>query len=268
VADTEFDRDTAVARTGEDTFTATLSRDWWVFAGANGGYLASVLLRALTERVGDPSRAARSLTVHYVRPPAEGAAEIEARVVRAGRSLATLTARLTQGGEEMALATAAFSKARPSLDFHDAVAPSAPTADEVPPSAWPEEMKPPIARRFEYRPVSSEAIYTGAEKAEVAAWLRLREPRPVDPVLLATIADALAPAVFPKAAVPVSATTIDLTVHFRAPADAEPDDGWSLATFRSTVAVDGFVEEDGEIWSPSGRLLAQSRQLALVLPIG
>jgi acyl-CoA thioesterase len=267
VGQTEFDRDTAVVRTGDDTFTASLSKEWWVFAGANGGYLASVLLRALTERVGDPSRAARSLTVHYVRPPAEGPADIETEVVRSGRSLATLTARLTQGGEVAALATAAFSKARPSLEFHDAAMPDVPAPDATAPSTWPEALLPPIARRFAYRPVSSEAMFAGEERAEVGAWLRLREPRPLDPVLLATVADALAPAVFPKADRPVNATTIDLTVHFRAPASAEPDDGWCLATFRSTVAVDGFVEEDGAIWSPSGRLVAHSRQLALVVPL-
>lgn len=264
----EFDRDTAVVRTGDDAFTATLSEDWWVFAGANGGYLASVLMRALTERVGDPERMARSLTVHYLRPPAAGPVDVSTRVVRAGRSLSTLAATMRQGGEEMALATAVFARSRPSLSFHQAEPPAVSPPEQTAPSAWPEDFLPPIARRFEYRPVTSEAIYAGEEKAEVGAWLRLREPRPLDPVLLATVADALAPAVFPKSPHPVSATTIDLTVHFRAPADAVPDAGWCLATFRSTVAVDGFVEEDGAVWSPSGTLLAQSRQLALVLPIG
>ena len=57
--------------------------------------------------------------------------------------------------------------------------------------------------------------------------------------------------------------------HFRLPVPLEgasPDDHY-LVVFRSPVARDGFLVEDGEIWSPNGRLVAQSRQLAAMLPI-
>ena len=59
--------------------------------------------------------------------------------------------------------------------------------------------------------------------------------------------------------------TIDLSVHFRAPMPpaARPDDPY-LCVFRSQIARDGYVEEDGEIWTRDGILLAQSRQLALL----
>ena len=58
---------------------------------------------------------------------------------------------------------------------------------------------------------------------------------------------------------------MDLTVHFRASLplpEARPGD-YTLAVFRSRVAREGFIEEDGELWSPAGVLLAQCRQLAL-----
>jgi acyl-CoA thioesterase len=267
VVTTEFDSATAVARGGENAFTATLSRDWWVVTGPNGGYVASVLLRALTERIGDPERMARSLTVHYLRAPGEGAVEIETRLIREGRSVTTMAASMTQHGAEVAVATAVFARPRPFWPFHDAEMPPVPAPEDTPASSWPPDLFPPIARRFTYRPITKETVFTGEPRAELACWLRLNEPRPLDPVLLATLADAAAPAVFPKATAPVAATTIDLTVHFRAPADMAPYDGWAMSAFRSRVSVDGFVEEDGELWTPDGRLIAQSRQLALLMPV-
>jgi acyl-CoA thioesterase len=64
----------------------------------------------------------------------------------------------------------------------------------------------------------------------------------------------------------VLAPTLDLTIHVRRPlprADMTPEDH-VLARFSSRLAVGGVWEEDGELWSPSGELLVQSRQLALI----
>ena len=38
--------------------------------------------------------------------------------------------------------------------------------------------------------------------------------------------------------------------------------------FRTTVASEGFLEEDGELWAPDGTLVAHSRQLGLILSNG
>jgi hypothetical protein len=65
-------------------------------------------------------------------------------------------------------------------------------------------------------------------------------------------------------ATPAAVPTIELTLHFRAtpPADAT---GPVAVRFTSRTAHDGYVEEDGELWSADGTLLVQSRQLAIVL---
>ena len=63
---------------------------------------------------------------------------------------------------------------------------------------------------------------------------------------------------------------IDLTIHSRGSTPpnehADPEE-LCLARFRSTVVHDGFFEEDGVIWAADGTVLAQSRQLALLLAL-
>jgi putative ATP-binding cassette transporter len=41
-----------------------------------------------------------------------------------------------------------------------------------------------------------------------------------------------------------------------------------LGRFRTSVVRDGFFDEDGELWTEDGTLVAQSRQLGLLLPTG
>ena len=69
---------------------------------------------------------------------------------------------------------------------------------------------------------------------------------------------------------PNPAPTIDLTVHFRGglPPVAERDpDELCLARVRGGLIREGFFEEDTVMWSADGRVLAHSRQLALLLPM-
>ena len=106
-------------------------------------------------------------------------------------------------------------------------------------------------------------------EALAGGWIRLAEPRPLDAAVVAALTDAWPPALFSYAevgAIEGGVPTIDLTVHFRAslpPPGASPEE-WVLVVFRSRMAREGFVEEDGELWSRDGVLLAQSRQLAVV----
>ena len=54
--------------------------------------------------------------------------------------------------------------------------------------------------------------------------------------------------------------TVELTAHIR----ANPAPGWLRCRFSTRFVTAGFLEEDGEVWDSTGRLVGQSRQLALV----
>jgi acyl-CoA thioesterase len=263
---TRFDDDTAIEARGDGRFTARIDPSWWIVRGPNGGYVAAIVLRALTAVVEDPDRPPRSLTVHYLRPPAEGPVEVDVTVERAGRSLSTLSARLVQGGRTMALALAAFGARRPAPAFADRAMPDAPPPEACERRVPVDGTAPPAIAHWDQRFAVGSLPMSGGE-AVSGGWIAPAEARPVDPVLVAAVMDAWVPPIFCRLTERPGVPTVDLTVHFRAdlPPLGLPEDGHLLAVFRSEVAAEGYVTEDGELWSPSGVLLAESRQLALVL---
>ena len=276
---TKFDRDTAVwreASSGPETvFGAEVAPDWRAGRGPHGGYLAAMLLRALVESVGDETRAPRSLTIHYARAPEPGPVRISTVLEREGRSLSTLSARMHQGEELVALALAAFSVPWGGPEIDDVR-----MQDVEPPDPSREGVKliehggPEFARHIVLQPRIEGRPFAGAgQPMEIRGWLGLAEPRPIDALSLAFFSDALIPAPFMHLSEPAAVPTIDLTVHFRermprpAAGGTEPDPlELCLAMTRTELIHDGFFVEDGTIWASDGTLLAQSRQLAIVIP--
>jgi acyl-CoA thioesterase len=261
---TRFEADTAVTPDAEGGFAARIDPGWWVVAGPNGGYLAAILLRALERTVDDPQRGARSLTVHYTQAPAAGPARVETALERSGGALTTASARMLQDGRLVALALAAFSKPRRGgIALDHTRMPEVPPPERCPPL----ERRIPIHERYEQRWALGSPPFSGGREARGGGWIRTAEPQRVDAPLLAAYADAFPPALFSALAAGTSqgVPTVDLTVHFRAtlPLPGARSDAWTLGVFRSHLSREGFLEEDGELWSEGGVLLAQSRQLAL-----
>jgi acyl-CoA thioesterase len=262
---TDFDQDTSVEKMPQNRFAAQVSGRWRVGAAANGGYLSAILLRALGETVNDPARQIRSLTIHYLNPAVEGPAAVSCCIERQGRSLTTVSARMEQAGRTVCLALGAFTSALSSVIEHDQL--------PAPPLAVPEQLEPlpddrslpEFTHRFEYRFGHGPNLHSGSQAVETGGWLRLRETRPVDTLLVAALADAWIPAVFVATPERVPVPTIDLTIHFRRGIDeAEFDGGFVQVLFSTRLVTEGFCEEDGFLWDTRGRLVAQSRQLALV----
>lgn len=281
-----FDRDTAVrelSRAADDgavrvAFAADVSPDWRAGRGPHGGYLAAMLLRALVETVADPARSPRSLTIHYARAPEPGPVTIATTVERAGRSLSTLSARMEQDGKLTALALAAFSVPWSAPQIAELPMPDVAVQDpERKPGAPLFKAAPPFTKHIVIQPRIGAVPFAGAgAPMEIGSWLGLAEPRPIDALSLAFFSDALFSPPFIRLSEPSTTPTIDLTIHFRTPLPAATEtvpaqgfrDELCFARFRSGLVQDGFFEEDGVIWAADGTVLAQSRQLGIVMALG
>ncbi|MFL5896466.1 MAG: acyl-CoA thioesterase [Thermoleophilaceae bacterium] len=259
---TKFAADTAVTPSGPGRYRASVNRDWWIAFGPNGGFIAAIVVRALQAAVGDDERIPRSLTIHYTAAPAEGALEVATTIERAGRSLTTVSGRVEQDGKLIALAIGAFSRDRSAgIEFDDARAPDVASPEDAFVIEQDPRM-PPFSAQWDMRAAIGGPPFAAGDEAVVGGWIRPREPQPLDAALVSQLTDAWFPAVFRRLDAPNPVPTIDLTIHFRSQLPLPPD--WVLVRFVSRVARHGFVEEDGELWSRDGTLIAQSRQLALL----
>ncbi|MGZ6764622.1 MAG: thioesterase family protein, partial [Nocardioides sp.] len=91
----------------------------------------------------------------------------------------------------------------------------------------------------------------------MSAWFQLAGGREPDPISLLTVVDALPPVTF-NLGMPGWAPTLELTAHVR----AKPAPGWLKVRHVTRNMAGGMFEEDCEVWDSTGRLVAQSRQLA------
>lgn len=262
-----FDRDTAVSALGDGRHSCEISDRWLVGRGPNGGYIGAILMRAIQAEV--PDRPPRSLTIQYPARPDVGPSVVEVTIERSGRTATFVAARLIQDGTARALAVAVLADQRAgSQDGYVAL-----EMPEVKPVADVHEVPhdtpglPDIFRNYRFAPALGEPVFSEGEVPRSGGWIRTFEPRSLDAPLVVALMDAWFPVPFVLRKEPFPAPTLDLTVHFRAPlppAGAAAND-WYLCDFSSALARDGFFEEDGNLWSASGHLLAQSRQLALLI---
>lgn len=259
----ELDRATALEALGDNHFAGRITRDFWIAIGPNGGYLAAIALRGAMLALADAQRAPRSMHVRYLAPPREGDFELRTVLVRAGRSMTTLDASMHQAGRMFLTASFCFSAPFSGPTFQDGTPPAAlPLA-----AAVPLGRSIPMNDRFDARVAIGAASRAGM-RAETGGYLRLADGRPLDMIALAAFWDSWPPALFFRKLQPEwqgGMPTVEASVYFRRPV---PFDGFRpsdhvLVRMRSAMAHDGFVEEDGEIWSLEGQLLVQSRQLAL-----
>ncbi len=232
------------------------------FGGAaHGGYVTSLALRAMTDVVDEPGRPPRSLTMQLLARVAPGDVDLEPRVERVGGTMSAASVRVTQRGETVALALASFGDPRPSLDQIDGAMPSV-----LPPERLEPLLDLPVPEselQVEHRPAAGPLPLSGGDRADLVSWMRLAGGRPVDVYDATYLADSLAPALYGALTEYVPMPSTDITLHFNG--EVVTDGPWVLAVVRNRFAGDGYAVEDGELWTPDGRLLLRSRQQRRVL---
>jgi acyl-CoA thioesterase len=256
----DFDEDTAVSPDGEVTLTGR----WNGIAGVvNGGYEMAVCAKALAWVMPHPDPLV--ISGFFLRPGIPGPATVRTDLLRAGRSMSFGTAALMQDGRETVRTTAVFSQPghQNGLLFQAAGKPELPPPDDCV-GYPPGQPGVAIAERIDYRFPELPGWARGGSgggpsgNPSMQFWIRFADGSDASQFALPLLVDATAPAILELGAV---STTVELTVHVR----ARPAPGWLACRAVTRYVSGGYHEEDFEIWDSAGTLVAQSRQLCLIL---
>jgi acyl-coenzyme A thioesterase PaaI-like protein len=266
---TTYELDRAIASSLHDDGRRhlVLTADWNTPNGtANGGYVLAVLARAVLDHAAEAAPAHPDLltvSVSYFKPPTPGDAAVEASTLRVGRRVSVHEAALVQGGGTVAHAIV-------SLHDWDAAGDVQHVLHGPPDVGRPEDGvdvsgtipagSVPIIDRYEARLPAVPGWLRGEPSGvpEATVWVRPQDGRPVDALAAAAIVDGYPPVTAELGH--LASATVQLTVHLR----RRPESTWALLHVTTRHVLRGYHDEDVELWDEHGRLVAQSRQLAVL----
>jgi acyl-CoA thioesterase len=260
-----FDEATRVTA-GDSRWTGQTSPDYWAFVGPFGGATAATILRALIDhpqRAGDPL----ALTVNFCAVIAEGGFDLDVRLVKANRSTQHWAVEMTQNGDDVVtLATAVFAERRPSWSHQQAQFPGATSFEQI---ISYSKVAAPWVRQYDFRFVEGEPKFGSISRAApqnafTKLWIGDRVPRKIDLLSLMSMSDAFFARVFHARQELVPFGTVSLTTYFHTSAEELTADDISrvLATADASIFHRSYQDQTGELWSPAGRLLATTHQIA------
>jgi acyl-CoA thioesterase len=257
-----YDIDTLSVPRGDGIRDIALTERWNTPLGKpNGGYILAAMLRGLGDEIGagDPLVA----SISYLSSPSAGDATLECSALKMGRRVQTGRAALVQNGRTVAELTANFGDRTggPTREFGEppALKPVAECLD-------PREHGGPsggIFDRVDYRLDQIPAVIFSqwTDDPTLQVWQRLAGGREIDMTALAFLCDSFMPPVTELGPDFATSMTVQLTVHLH----RKPSPGWIATRLTTRHIVNGFHEEDCELWDEEGNLVAQSRQLGILL---
>lgn len=225
------------------------------------------LFAGLDAIVDDAAFRPLSFTAHLLRAPGLGDYEVQAEVLRAGRTLVSASARIVQDEKLIATALGSFGAERPSPEFDEMPMPEVepPTVGrEI--SGYIPEFAFPYGDNIVLQDRLGPAPFEAPEgPMERVGWAGFVQPRPVDPPGLLLVGDIGMMAWWVRLDHMHTTATLDHTTHFRA--DLSKIDAHDMVLLRSRTGLvrGGYLDWDIDVWASDGTLLCQSRQLLAIL---
>ncbi|HBX54654.1 acyl-CoA thioesterase [Pseudomonas sp. UBA2684] len=241
---------------------------WGQGRASFGGLMAALVYETMRAQV-PAGRPVRSLAITFVGPAAPDVpVSFQVEVLREGKAVSQVLGRALQNGEVVTLVQGSFGAARESV-----ITVAAEPAPQIAPVEACQELPyirnvtPEFTRYLAMRWGIGGMPFTNNTSREMGGWVRLRdesEAQPVNEAHLLTLVDAWPPAVLPHLRSPAPGSSLTWTIEFMQPLAELSTLDWCLYRAQIEHARDGYGHIAAALWTPTGELLALSRQTVTV----
>lgn len=252
---------------------ATFDRAWEIW-GPDGGYMASIALRAAGLEAPAGHRPI-SLKCQYLNPGKFEDVEIRTEVLKQGRSAWCIRVDLVQGPKTTLTAEVWTTDRTGGPILREHARPKVPRPSDL---VTRPQVKGRVSQyrfwdNFEQRPTRQRQHGVPDPRgARLETWYRYLDfPETEDPFLdysraIVLIDTLLWPTFFFSQPQPVDyiAPSLDLSMWFHEPPGARD---WLLLEARTDTAGGGVIYGDGRVWTDDGRLVASGASQMLVAPL-
>ncbi|MCQ3030789.1 thioesterase family protein [Pseudomonas syringae] len=245
----------------------TIPAEWAQGRASFGGLMAALQYEAMRAKVPE-GRPVRSLAITFVGPAEPGVPiAFEVEVLREGKAVSQLLGRATQNGQVMTLIQGSFGASRESVISVKAdPAPTLKPLESCPQLPFVSGMMPEYLRFMELRWALGGLPFSNTPSPAIGGYVRFRdiEEGPSSEAHVLALVDAWPPALLPHLSKPAPGSSLTWTIEFVQPMPVLSTLDW--CSYRAVIehARDGYGHTAAMLWSPTGELIAISRQTVTV----
>jgi acyl-CoA thioesterase len=243
----------------------TVPPDWLQGRTVFGGMQMALAARAMRFAMPPDARALplRSAQITFV-GPVDGSApvDLQAHLLRRGRSTVHARCDLLQGGAVGASTIAIFGDARPSQFVREMPAPDpGKRPEDSPASAADARFAPPaFTHHFEIRWAYGTAPFSGFDEPRSMVYARLRDRECGAEDALLALADVIPTPVLSMLNRPVPASSLSWMIEVLRDPDALDLHDWVLIDTEVRAGTDGYLSQTSVLYGPDGHAYSVSHQ--------
>ncbi|MBE1158767.1 acyl-CoA thioesterase [Dyella acidiphila] len=251
----------SVRRDG-DTWIAAISEDWLQGRSAFGGLQAALAVQVMRELL--PGYVPlRSLQVSFIAPVPAGTVRIAASILRQGKNVIQLEARLLDGDATACMVIGIFGAPRESALR---VLPEQPAVEALATQhvlRYVPGLLPQFTQHFEARWLQGDIPFTGSKQTAQVVEVALKDDGVADEAQVIAFADFIPPVALSMLHQPAPGSSLTWMLELFADSRGLPLTGWRVDALLQAAQY-GYTSQQVMLWGPHGEPLALSRQSMVI----